>query len=94
MLRRPLYFDLIEHLQKSGKLECVRLPGRRSECLETTAKMTSQRNQCGGAPRALKEMPPGERAQVVHCLWLAWFREAKVAWVIGREVRVDEIIQC
>lgn len=78
----------------SGKPECVKLPGRRPEDPETTAKMTSQRNQCGGAPGALTGMrPASEREQADRRLGLAWFGETKIAPVVGREVCVDEIIQ-
>lgn len=78
----------------SGKPECVKLAGRRPEDPETTVKMTSQRNQCGGALGGLTgKHPASEGEQADRRLGLAWFGEVKIAPVVGREACVDEIIQ-
>lgn len=78
----------------SGKPACVKLAGRRPEDPETTVKMTSQRNQCGGAPGGLTgKHPASEGEQADRRLGLAWFGEVKIALVVGREACVDKIIQ-
>lgn len=91
-------FNELRQLQNSGKKkkssECVKLPGRRAECLETTAKMTSQRKQCAGTRQVLKGMHLAtEREQTDGCLWLIRFRETKIDGGVGREICVDEMFQ-
>lgn len=87
----PRVFTELGQLRNAGKPECVKLPGRRPERPETTAKMTSQRSQCAGLRERWRGCALPLRRAGLRALWLARFRESKIARPVGGEARMAEI---